>query len=397
MCMPIELHEVDAIAAALHARMVAAAAPKLDTRTLREAFAEVDRCVLSMQGRFAVSYVRLVRLAVRTLVDAPALPLCAGRPAIPVLRSSSSSKCLAGPAVFARGCRVDRRCTSAAPSSCTSGGSVSLAAGLVPLLGDVRICDLDRSHVLAGWNALAGPSLSTRGIAIVARLRDAEELGFTGCLRWREMWPSIPVGARRHIEVTDEIHREAAACLEWALDGYMSEQVARIVALAMRCPGRLGEICSLRREHLDLRGQVLRLPDSKTGPRRVPLTTEACCILREQLRSLPWDATWVWPSDSATGHVLPTSVSRAWRRITAAWAARKPTPAAAALLRWRMHDHRGALATQAAEHGAAPRNIQRALGHADFRTTEFYLHGTSMAGPRRAMELGASALDRRPS
>lgn len=386
-----------AMARALADHLPAAAArdPRadFDSRPLGEALSTIERVVLARKGGLRPSTVRVTALAFRIARETPAVPLCFGTewPTVGT-QWPASDECAEGPATYARGKPVHLRCSPERAHRSTRAGAVTIERP--PLrLGDVPIRELVHEHVTACWNAFAGPSLSALASAFVARLEDGERLGFAGLARWRAMWPSVPQSNRRHIEVSDEIHREALRCLEWAVgETEIDEQTLRLIALAMHCPGRLDELCSLRVQDVDLRAGVLRLVDSKTGPRPVPLTTAASDLLRTQLATLRWDATWVWPCATASGHARADTVSKTWLKIRRIHAEREQTPEAAALLRWRAHDFRGALATQALEHGASIREVQRALGHADVRTTERYDHGGTMRGPREAMERAVRGL-----
>jgi integrase len=394
----VDVDGVKALAAAL-AQQLGALAPALDTRTLGEALLEVEQTVLAMAGRFSASTVRNTKLAFAHVLSAPLYATTAAPLRSTVARLDEGAACHAGRFEFARGCPRHRRCaeTVRRPLPVEPEGDAMIEHATVGRLRDVRICDLDRRHVTAAWNALAGPSLSSYAAHFVARLGDAEELGFVGLKRWRDLWPSVPQPRRRNIEVSDEIHREVLRCLEWALDHTSTEvQTLRLLAFAVHTPGRLDELCSLRLQDLDLRGLVLRLEDSKTGPRQVPLTTAGANILRAQIQTLRWDATWVWPACmSALGHMPRDTASHAWLRMRRAYAEATERSEARALLRWRAHDFRGGLATQALEHGASVRDVQNALGHADVRTTERYVHGRSMTGPKRAMEIAVKPLHER--
>lgn len=437
--------DIDALAAALAQRLGVLGvptSPALDSRTLGEAWREIDSVLLGRSGVLSASTCRNTRIAWRHVLSAPIDALVAAPRYVASSKGLGHDVCADDLAV----CGKRKRCTADDPEALggpivsllpvvtvrvglgrrrlhrrpgmlrrrrevlvagsrtrptaavivLGEGITSITIDHVVRLGDVRICDLGPKHVTAAWNALAGPSLSTYAAHFVARLKEADSLGFVGLRRWRDQWPSVPQSARRHIEVSDQIHHEVLLALEWALDHTETElQTVRLLAFAVHTPGRLDEVCSLRLPDVDLRGGVLRLRDSKTGPGQVVITSRGADLLRAQIDSLPWDAAWVWPSDSAVGHVLRDSVSHAWLRIRRAYAEATRRPEARALLQWRAHDFRGALATQALEHGASIRHVQKALRHSDVRTTERYDHGGSMTGARAAMELAVKSLKKR--
>jgi integrase len=430
--------DVDALAAALAQRLGASLSQPLDTRTLGEAWSEIDSVLLQRRDVFSRTTRKNTRLAWAHVLRA-SIDLSVGHVAPCAMKAPTGdavcvderlprrwarARCtadesLGGPLVglIPLVVRADKgpvrrnrrrpyprhvlvasvRHPLPRPVSTSPEGDISIAFDERPCLADVRICDLGPRHVTAAWNALAGPSLSTYAASFVARLVEADEvLGFAGLKRWREQWPSVPQPKKRHIEVSDEIHGEAIRCLEWALvDRAVDEQTLRILAVAMHAPGRLDEICALRRVDVDLRAKVLRLEDSKTGAGCVVLTAMAADLLRAQIGSLQWDETWVWPRSNEGGHARADSVSKAWLRLRRAYAAEKKTPEAAALLRWRAHDlGRGALTTQALKNGASIRHVQAALRHKDVRTTELYDHGRSLVGAQQAMELAVKPLKR---
>lgn len=274
-------------------------------------------------------------------------------------------------------------------------------------IGDVRICDLSAEHVPVLWEALRGKrrdgspgkSLPSYSRALAPRIVDAEErCGFVGMARFRAMLPDLPQTARVNIEVSDTIHREALAAVRWAAENTDTDsQVLDLLDLSLRVPSRINELCSLTWPSVALGADVprLRLVDSKTGPGDVVLTRGAVAILQRQRERLQWDQLqgYVWPSDSARGHILPRTVSQAWRRIRAAYAEHRRTPEAAAVARWRLHDLRGGLATQASDHGASVRHIQRAFRHKDPRTTERYVHGGSLHGPAAVIQMVEDVLE----
>lgn len=276
-------------------------------------------------------------------------------------------------------------------------------------IGEVRICDLAIEHVAPLWDALRGRkrdgspgnSLASYSRALAPRLVEAEEkCGFIGMARFRKLLPDLPQTSLRHISVSDEIHREALRAIRWAASNTETDpQVLDLLELSLRAPSRISELCGLTWPEVVLHGDVprLRLLDSKNGARDVVLTRGAVAVLVRQSERLRWDQLQglVWPSDSAEGHILSRSVSRAWRRIRQAYCDHMQTAESLAVAQWHLHDLRGGLATQASDHGASIRDIQRALGHRDPRTTERYVHGGSLAGPARAIQLVEDVLDRR--
>lgn len=76
--------------------------------------------------------------------------------------------------------------------------------------------------------------------------------------------------------------------LEWIIQSTSSRELPVIVTLAAETAMRRSEICSMRREHVDLLHGVVHLPDTKNGTSRdVPLTPWARETLRQYLAGRP--------------------------------------------------------------------------------------------------------------
>lgn len=91
-------------------------------------------------------------------------------------------------------------------------------------------------------------------------------------LRWIRMPPEPPHRDRR---MTLE---EEAAILDGA-----DRKLAEALIVAVETGLRASELCAARREHLDIKRRVLRIPDSKSGkPRDVPLSRRAAEVLRNR-------------------------------------------------------------------------------------------------------------------
>ena len=157
---------------------------------------------------------------------------------------------------------------------------------------------------------------------------------------------------------TDEIDR-----LHHALDRLVEERPSRrqqadIVRLLLLTGCRKGEIQMLRWSEVD--GDVLRLAETKTGPRTVWLSEAARAILDRQprMRSL-----YVFPSPQDPAR--PSTCD-----ITLWYRARRE----AGIEDVRLHDLRHTVASQAVARGAALSTVARMLGHADPTMTLRYAH-----------------------
>jgi integrase len=123
---------------------------------------------------------------------------------------------------------------------------------------------------------------------------------------------------------------------------------------------RKSEILTLRWRYIDWDNGLLRLPDSKTGAKIVPLGKPALDLLR----SLPVieNDPFVFPSPREGKHLV--GLQKVWARV------RK----AAGLWDVRLHDLRHSFASMAVAGGSSLYMVGKVLGHKDSRTTEIYAH-----------------------
>ena len=123
---------------------------------------------------------------------------------------------------------------------------------------------------------------------------------------------------------------------------------------------RKNEILGLRWEWVDLERAALRLPDSKTGAKTVPLGAPALEILAGLPRRER--CPWVLPGARGDGHVV--GLPRTWRKIAKS----------AGLQDVRLHDLRHGFASVAVAAGSSLYILGKVLGHTQARTTEKYAH-----------------------
>jgi integrase len=169
------------------------------------------------------------------------------------------------------------------------------------------------------------------------------------------------------------------------LEANRGESPAAIAAirLLLLTGCRLGEIQTLKWEHVD--GSVLRLPDSKSGAKVVPLGQAALDVLSriERQPANPFVITGRLPG----AHL--TDLERPWRRIRAH----------AGLPELRLHDLRHNFASDAASSGESLVMIGKLLGHSQVQTTARYAHlapNPLRAAADRIADSIAAALDADP-
>ena len=153
-------------------------------------------------------------------------------------------------------------------------------------------------------------------------------------------------------------------------------QAVAIIRLLLLTGCRIGEIVSLKWRYY--REGKLFLPDGKSGPRTVWLSSAARAILD----GLPRNATWIFPSPLTDGCLNAATVGRAWHRVRAE----------AELCDVRIHDLRHSYASTALAQGETVLTIGRLLGHRNPATTLKYTH-MSDAMVREAADTVGAALE----
>ena len=161
--------------------------------------------------------------------------------------------------------------------------------------------------------------------------------------------------------LTRFLSREEIVRLHRVLDGQnrkSSREQADIIRLLLLTGCRRNEIVRLRWSEVDR--DKLVLADSKTGPRVVPLNTQARRILERRPRG---GSPFVFPS--------PIDPARPRSRNLAFWyRARRE----AGIADVRLHDLRHTHASHAVLNGVPVPVVARLLGHSDIRTTLRYAH-----------------------
>jgi integrase len=156
-----------------------------------------------------------------------------------------------------------------------------------------------------------------------------------------------------------EIARIGEALSKHQENGGNATAIAAI-RLLMLTGCRRGEVVGLRRAWIDLDRRCLRLPDSKTGPKIVPLGDSAI----ELLAGMPVvdGSPYVFPASRGAGYIV--GLPRVWAEITKL----------AELPGLRIHDLRHSFASVAVSSGESLHVVGKILGHRQARTTEIYAH-----------------------
>lgn len=153
--------------------------------------------------------------------------------------------------------------------------------------------------------------------------------------------------------------------------------MADAIRLLLLTSARKQEIATLKWDWVDVDRSCLRLPDSKTGAKVVPLAAAALELLAGLDRSSPY----VLPSSRSGGPIV--GLQRVWdavrKRATAlarqrAAEAGEPVDRAPDLTKVRIHDLRHSFASFAVADGATLFMVGKVLGHRQSSTTEIYAH-----------------------
>ena len=197
-----------------------------------------------------------------------------------------------------------------------------------------------------------------------------------GIRRWKD-------GKRERYLNEAELKRlgEAIAASDAAGGNRKATAIIRLLALT---GARKGEILQLKWSEVDFDRGFLRLSDSKTGPKAIPVGKSALAILAEQPRLSGSD--FVFPADKLGRKGLERAYFQGtdwfWYEIRSE----------AKLDGVRLHDLRHTAASIAVADGASLPIIGRILGHADAKTTQRYAH-LSDAPVRVAVEQLAERVD----
>ena len=173
--------------------------------------------------------------------------------------------------------------------------------------------------------------------------------------------PARGIQRNRRTPLTRFLSRDEIARLHRALDRQTrktNREQADIIRLLLLTGCRRGEIVRLRWSEVD--GDRLVLGDGKTGPRMVPLNSQARTILERQPRN---GGAFVFPS--------PREPSRPRGRNLALWYRVRRQ---AGIGDVRLHDLRHTHASHAVMNGVPVPVVSRLLGHSNVRMTLRYAH-----------------------
>ncbi len=275
----------------------------------------------------------------------------------------------------------------------------ALTRHIKPLLGGKLLPELTKAHVsrfqadVAAGKTAADVKTGPRGRAVVtggpraashATVILTAMLGFaveTGRLASNpaEGLSKIKLKSRERFLSEQEVVAIAEALAVMEVAGQLSRTMADALRLLLLTGARKTEVLSLEWRWVDFDHSCLRLPDSKTGAKVIPLPAPALELLSDRPRAS--GATYVFPA--AFGDSFSVGLPKAWDRVKAkaSLIARQhleedgaDVSRAPDLSDVRLHDLRHSYASFAVADGASLSMIGKVLGHRSTRTTEIYAH-----------------------
>jgi integrase len=232
---------------------------------------------------------------------------------------------------------------------------------VVPNLGKLKVAEVQRADVAKLHHALrATPYEANRFLALCSKL-----------FNLAEEWGLRPDGSNptHHVQRFREQKRqrflsgeEIARLGETLRAAEGKEQTSALLALRLLIltGARLSEILTLQWSSVDRDNGLLHLPDSKTGPRVIPIGAPVLVLLTAAPRQ--HGNPYVCPGERAGHHFV--GLPRVWQRIRQR----------AGLTDVRLHDLRHSHASAAAGLGTSLQIIGALLGHAGPQTTARYAH-----------------------
>ena len=175
---------------------------------------------------------------------------------------------------------------------------------------------------------------------------------------WRENCRRMALAAGK---TATEAASLAAACTPHRVEPEHPSAIAAL-RLLLLTGARMGEVLGLTWQMVDLGQFVLRLPDSKTGAKVIPLAPAAAQVIEAQRGRREAGNPYVFPGGAA-GKQL-SDLEKPWQRIRAV----------AGLPDVRIHDLRHTFASHGVMGGLSLPLLGKVLGHRSSATTQRYAH-----------------------
>ena len=223
---------------------------------------------------------------------------------------------------------------------------------IVPALGERLVADVEYKDILAFHNKLHHmPTVANRAADILVKM-----FNLADAWGWRPAGSNPCRGvARFKVEkherflTREELHRLGEVLRAAPAERLASVHAAAAIRLLVLTGCRRNEILCLRWDDLNFDTGEMRLPDSKTGARTVPMASAAADVLRGLPRTP--DSPWVFPGKRKGTRLV--NLNDSWDRVRSR----------AGLDGVRLHDLRHTFASRALALGEGLPMIGDLLGH----------------------------------
>ena len=260
-----------------------------------------------------------------------------------------------------------------------AGVTCDLRLHILPAIGHLRLSEVEPSHAADLHHELRDrPGLANRVVSVLSTMFGlAETWGVTPprpnpCRSIRRFRDE----PRERFLSPEEYRKLARALDEGEENGSLSSEAAAAIRLLMLTGCRKNEILKLKWDDVDRAAGEIRLRDSKTGLRHVPLTPAIEAVLSGIPRRE--DGPWVIPGRNTGSHLR--SLNPIWVRVCGQ----------AGVKDARLHDLRHSYASRALALGEGFPVIGKLLGHRHISTTARYAHLMRDAERASAARVGAS-------
>ena len=255
----------------------------------------------------------------------------------------------------------------------------SLDNHILPALGKMPIPSMGRSEAAALHYELRNtPRAANRALMVLSKMFSLAgdwglaPAGGNPCRFVRK----YKEGMRERFLAEHEYRRIGCELCVLEAEGPLPARAAAALRLLMLTGCRLNEILTLRWDDVDRKAGELRLRDTKTGARMVPLTPTAAAVLAGVVR-VP-RSPWVFAGVTPDRHL--SQLSTYWRHARGR----------CGLEDVRIHDLRHSFASRALALGESLTMIGRLLGHTDVASTARYAHLARDAEKTAVARVGGS-------
>lgn len=189
-------------------------------------------------------------------------------------------------------------------------------ARIIPALGMMKVTQLSRQDVIKLHLSMKGtPRQANLTLAVLSKALNLAELWE---LREENTNPcrlikKYPERKRERYLSEDELTKLGREMDKSLKAGKESKDVVNALRLLAFSGCRLGEVLSLKWEHVDLENGLIVLPDAKAGARAHPIGQSAISLLSSipRIDGVPW----VFHSSTQGKHLSSSTIETAWQRI----------------------------------------------------------------------------------